>query len=173
MKQYILFFIFSSFISFSFSQEESEEEPKNYGSITYALSYVPKGSSHSSPDKEGHFLPGFGFDYMRKVTKRLEVGLMFDVELSEYLISSNDNLPRENALILCLVGNYELMKNWGLFFGGGVESDKHKTFGIVRVGTEYNFPILPNNWSLPVGVFYDFNSGYDTWSLSIGLGKRF
>lgn len=157
----------------SFAQEEKEKkENRHYISITFAESYIAKGVGIDNLDHKGHFVPSFGLDYLYRFHPKFEAGIMFDYELGHYLIPHEEDLERENAIVLCGVVTYEVLPSWNVFVGGGIELEKHHNLGVFRIGTEYNFD-LSENWSIPLGTFYDIKEGYDTWSISVGIGKSF
>ncbi|OHX68468.1 hypothetical protein NH26_06550 [Flammeovirga pacifica] len=155
-----------------FSQEHEKEEGRHYISITFAQTFIPQGSNMDNLNHKGHLVPGIGFDYLYKIKPRFELGIMADFELGRYIIPHKEDLVRDHAIVLVGVATYTLMPNWNAFVGGGMEFEKHHNLGVFRIGTEYNFGI-GNQWSIPVGIFYDLKEGYDTWSMSIGLGKAF
>lgn len=169
---YILF-LFLTIGHLLYAQEDKEEkENRHYLSITFADTYIPQGSGLDNLDHKGHFVPSIGIDYLYRLKPRIEVGVMMDFELGHYVIPHKEDLERENAFVLCAVATYEILPKWNAFIGGGVELEKHHNLGVFRLGTEYNFDI-GEGWSIPLGTFYDIKEGYDTWSVSVGIGKSF
>ncbi|MBB6459523.1 hypothetical protein [Flammeovirga kamogawensis] len=170
-KSLLIFSLLLFFIQTISAQEK--KEPKHFISITNANTYIPKGAGVDNLDHKGHFVPGFGIDYLYRFLPKWEVGIMADFEVGEYIIPHDEPLKRENALVLALVATYTLIPNWNVFMGGGVELEKDHNLGIFRLGTEYAFPIGQQGWAIPLGVFYDIKEGYDAWSISVGVGKAF
>ncbi|MBB3698051.1 hypothetical protein KMW28_07625 [Flammeovirga yaeyamensis] len=154
------------------AQEEKESEGRHFISVTFAQTYIPKGTNQDNLNHKGHFVPGIGFDYLYKIKPRFELGVMADIELGRYIIPHKEDLERDHALVLVGVATYTLLPSWNAFVGGGIELERHHNLGVLRMGTEYNFAI-GNNWSIPVGIFYDLKEGYDSWSISVGLGRSF
>ena len=96
-----------------------------------------------------------------------------DLELNNYEVDfEGDRLPRENALVTGFVAGYEILPRLGLIFGPGVEFERNKTLFILRVGLEYAI-MLGNSWELFPALNYDFKQEFNTYSLGIGIGKRF
>jgi hypothetical protein len=154
-----------------------EKEPrisgkKNFLSFSIAQTYVPKGVQQDNLNERGHFVPGLGLDYFRKILPKWEIGIMLDLELGEYLIPREKPLIRQNAIQMVAVGSFSPFPKFGIFTGPGVELEKHESFLIYRIGAEY-IPHLGNEWFLPVGTFFDIKKGYDSWSLNVGIGKAF
>jgi len=170
MKRFLFLFIVSlSFLS-SFAQEQKEER-KNLLSVSFGYTFIPQGSALEEEEADGIFIPSIGIDYFRRVHPRWEIGIMVDLELGEYIISHKE-LNRKNALAFIAIGSFGLTEHINLFAGGGIEIEKHKNLGVIRLGTEYAFK-LKKYWVISPGFFYDFKEGFDTWSLSISFGKEF
>jgi len=171
-KRLLLFIVFGTFAFNSYSQEtDSNQEKKNLISVALGYTYIPKGAAPDAEEADGVFTPSVGLDYFRRVHPRWEIGLMADLELGEYLVIEKD-LNRENALLLVAMADFNLTKHISFLAGGGMELERHKNLGIIRLGTEYVFR-LKKDWIITPGFFYDFKEGYDTWALSIGFGKEF
>ena len=100
-----------------------------------------------------------------------EIGIMTDIELGEYVFFEKD-LNREYAILLTAMVIFNLTKHINFFAGGGMEFEKHKNLGIIRLGGKYVFR-LPKSWVILPGFFFDFKEATDTWSLSVAIGKEF
>jgi len=172
MKSKILCFIAISLLSFNvFSQEKEEDEGKNLLIGTLGYTYISSASSEDSEEADGIFITTLGIDYFRKIHSKWELGIMADLELGEYVVINKD-LNRENALLITGMASYKLTDHVNLLAGAGLEIEKHENLAIIRLGTEYAIN-LKKEWSIPLGFFYDFKEGINTWSLSIGIGKEF
>jgi hypothetical protein len=152
-------------------QETTASENKNVLTMALAYTFISAGSAQDNLEN-GHFVPGIGIDYFRRIHPKFDVGIMADIELGTYIIPRQDDLIRERALVLALIGSYALTENWGVFFGPGYELERHKSFPIFRLGSEYIFT-LNSDWFVPVGLFYDIKEGFDAWSVSAGIGFNF
>ncbi|MFT4754048.1 MAG: hypothetical protein ACI9GM_000616 [Salibacteraceae bacterium] len=153
------------------AQETKGKENKNLIVFAFGYTFVPKGASAEGAEAKGVLVPSIGFDYFREISDKFEIGAMIDLELAEYLILEK-NLNREKAFLVVAVGAYKLSSNMTLFLGGGIELEKHENLAIARLGADYNFK-LGADWVLGPSFFYDLKKGYDTWSLSLGIGKEF
>jgi hypothetical protein len=78
------------------------------------------------------------------------------METGNYLIEFNrEDLQRENVLIIAAVAIYEILHNWGIFLGPGIELEKHHNFGVLRFGTDYIIP-LKKNWIFSPVLTFDY-----------------
>ena len=167
---YLLFFVSNS-ISAQEYENENKKESKHLITVAIGYSYIPKGVSHGEEGADGVFIPSLGVDYFYKISSKWEIGVMTDFEFGEYLIIEKD-LNRKNAIVVTAIASYSLTESINLFAGGGIEFEEEHNLGIVRVGGEYAFE-LNKGWILAPGFFYDFKEGYDSWSLSLAIGKEF
>jgi hypothetical protein len=146
---------------------------KNLIAIDYGIDHIKEGVKHGDAiHEEGHWVSSIGVDYFRKVSEKWEVGVKFDVQLGHYIIPHKDNLERENAFIALAVGSYEILPKWAVFAGAGMEFEKNENLAIVRVGTDYMFPIV-DGWAIPVGFFWDIKEGYNVYAFVVGIAKHF
>lgn len=176
MKLSVLSLLFFCLAVALFAQENESvyvEKEKNVISFAYGYTYVPKASAIQ--DKEanrGFFIPSIGLDYLRRVSKRMEIGIMTDLELADYLIIDRD-LERNKAFVGALVMAYSIKEGSNIFFGPGYETDRHHSFFIFRLGFEHSFLLGNGGWVITPGSFYDIKYGYDAWSVAIAVGKMF
>lgn len=156
------------------AQHETEEveapEGKHFVALAFGYTYIPKGASLNGSEAEGVFVPSFGLDYFHLIGRRWELGVMLDLELGHYLIFSKE-LERENAFIATLMATHKLV-NWHIQGGIGVEFEKNENLMVLRLGLERPFH-LGNHWVLAPAVYFDIKEGYDTWSISLSIGKSF
>jgi hypothetical protein len=156
-----------------YAQEEAStpREDKHLIALSFGFTYIPEGENENQTETTGVFIPTLGLDYFFKIKQRWEIGLMTDIELGNYVIIDKE-LDRENAFIATAMGLYKISNDWSVFAGAGIELEKHKNLAVLRLGTDYVFS-LGKGWVLGPGFYYDLKEGYDTWSISIVLGKDF
>jgi len=156
-----------------YAQEEAgtHHEDKHLIALSFGYTYIPKGGDENQTETTGVFIPTLGLDYLFKINQRWEIGLMTDIELANYVIVHKE-LNRENAFIVTAIGSYKILHHWSVFGGAGIELEKHKNLAVLRLGTDYLFN-LGKGWELGPGLYYDLKEGYDTWSLSVVIGKGF
>ena len=179
MKRVLLGFMFSVVTTFCYAQHqdsdkksEGEHETKYKIAFTVGATHIPAAFEHGH-EEEALFVPTLGLDFFYHIKGHWSLGLMADLELGDYLVDfGRENLNRENALILTLMAGYEVKPHWEVLVGGGIEIESHKNLAVLRVGTEYEFP-LANHWNIAPAFFYDFKEEFNTWALAIGISKRF
>jgi hypothetical protein len=158
------------------AQEEVKENEEGEGKFGVALvfgyTHIPQARTEEGVT-ESENLPTIGLDLNYYPAERWKLGLVIDLELNEYEVDfDGERLSRENALVTGLVAGYEIFPRFGLIVGPGVEFERNKSFFILRFGVEYAF-LLGNLWEIFPAINYDFKSEYDTYSLAVGIGKRF
>ena len=172
VKSVLLFVLIGVFSLNGFTQEEAvEQEKKNLITVAFGYTYIPNGAALDAHEADGVFIPSIGLDYFRRINPHWEIGIMADFEFGEYIVFDK-NLNRENAILFAAMANYNLTKHFSFLAGGGMELERHKNLAIIRVGSEYVFR-LKKEWLITPGFFYDFKEGFDTWALSVGIGKEF
>ena len=154
-----------------FAQETEHEEKKHLLTGALGYTYIPQGASGHSEAADGVFIPSIGLDYFYSISHRLEIGIMTDLELGEYIIFGKD-LHRQNAIVVVGVAAFSLTNHINIFGGGGMEFEKHHNLAVIRLGSEYSFH-LKKDWVIAPGMFFDFKEGIDTWSISVAFGKEF
>jgi hypothetical protein len=156
-----------------YAQEDAtaHHEEKHLIALSLGYTYIPEGGDENQTETTGVFIPTLGLDYLFRINQKWQIGLMTDIELGNYVIVHKE-LNRENAFIVTAIGSYKILHNWSVFGGGGIELEKHKNLAILRLGTDYLFK-LGKGWELGPGFYYDLKEGYDTWSLSVVIGKGF
>ena len=156
--------------------EEEEHEGKNRIGFVLEATFVPEASSsehseESNDDSKGKVVPTIGLEYTRTLSHRWDVGFSAEVELESYIIV-DEQLNRENPLILVAFALYRVVGNWFIYGGGGVELEKHKNLAVLRLGTEYEFS-LSNGWDIAPTLTFDHKIDLNSIALGVSVGKRF
>jgi hypothetical protein len=154
------------------SHHEEHEALKKYKvALTLGLTHIP-GAFNEESDK-AIFVPTVGLDFFYFINHKWSLSFVSDLELSNYIVDfDREDLDREKALILAIQAGYEVLPSWAVLFGGGLEIEKHKNLFVLRLGTEYDIE-LHNNWSISPSLFFDFKEDFSTWTVAIGIGKKF
>ncbi len=171
MKKFLISTIFFLSLFSSLKTFAQGEEKKHLISISLGYAYIHKGASEGSESADGVLVPSLGINYFYAISQKFELGIMTDFEFGNYIIIEKD-LNRENAFIAAAVASYSLTKSFYILAGGGMEFEKNKNLGIIRLGTGYSFN-LKNNWLISPEILYDIKEGFDTWSFSVVFAKRF
>lgn len=175
LRLFMVWLVISIATSGQAQEKNTDKGPKKGDmviSFSPSMTWIPEGAQQDNRNNEGHFAPGMGMDFFYRLSPKWEIGTMLDIEFAEYIIPRKNDLKRERAFVVTLMGAYTLSSRWNLFFGGGVELERHESFPVFRVGGEYVIP-LKQEWFIPMGAFVDVKPGFHAWSLMIGIGKTF
>jgi hypothetical protein len=155
------------------SQEHENEKFKHFRiSPVLMHTYIPTATIDGNKTV---IIPTLGLDLEYWFTEKWGFGFHNDLELLTFEIEKDNQLlvEKEFPVVLTLDALWKFHKNWVLIFGAGVEFEKNENLFIVRTGFEYEIEI-GNHWDVAPTVFYDYRSNnFGTWSVGIGIGKRF
>lgn len=173
MKKAYFLLLLLHFNYLIFAQEQHHVECKHFRiSPVLSHTYIPMAT------KEGDktvIVPSFGLDLEYWFSNKWGFGLHNDLELETFEIMTNNELTIEKQFPVVLTADvlYRFHKNWILVFGSGIEFEKNENLFIIRTGIEYEVE-FGNHWDIAPTVFYDHRShNFGTWSIGIGIGKRF
>lgn len=161
--------------NFAFAQEhESESSKEKVHKIGFVFGYTHIPAAFEAGDENRSvFVPTIGVDYFVHLDNGWKLGAILDLELGDYLVKFNRNdLKREKALVTGILVGYEFDEHWSLSLGPGIEFEKNKNLFILRSSLEYEFE-LDQDWGLFPAINYDFKQEYSTWSINLGICKRF
>ena len=132
--------------------------------------FIPMGPS---PDRLA--VPSWGLDLEYWFNHKWGAGLHNDLEIETFLVEHEGHeevLTREYPLVITLDALYKPWKQLVLLAGPGWEFEPNEDFFLIRSGVEYEFE-LGHGWDLSPAFVYDTRQGaYDTWTISLGVGKR-
>lgn len=177
MNKYSVFLLIISLFSFKiYAQDETEkeasEELKNQITVVFGYTHIPSAFEEGKINKSV-FVPTIGVDYFRVLNEKWFIGAVLDLELGNYFVNfKREELGRESAFIIGGLVGYEVVNNWALIAGPAIEFEKNKNLFVLRAGTEYRFK-LENEWAILPSFNYDFKEEYSTWSINIGIAKKF
>lgn len=162
------------------NSHEATSHGKHKLSLYTGFTHIPSAFyEHETHEQStGKWVPTIGLDYYYSFNPKWALGLIGDVELDQYYIttSSHDELERNNVVVVAAVGKYKPTKRIGIFVGPGLEWEfkKHDTesFFVLKTGIEYEVEI-ENGWELTPMFSYDFKEEYSAYSFGITIGKRF
>ncbi|MEN8247412.1 MAG: hypothetical protein ABFS32_00640 [Bacteroidota bacterium] len=159
-----------------FSQEDEHHEEHKHHRIAGIMShtYIPKGYN-STENSSFLIVPSWGFNYEYWFNEKWAIGLHNDIEISTYIIETPEGseLERERPFITSLVGIYKPVKGLEIIAGFGKEFENHESFLVYRIGLEYEIEIS-HHWDLAPGLVFDIKEEtYNSWTLGIGIGRKF
>ncbi|MGB5323045.1 hypothetical protein [Lutimonas sp.] len=157
------------------AQEDTDEKLKHHHVVlTIGHSHIPSGSSVSG-SSDFILIPTWGFSYEYIFTERIALGLKSDLEVSNYVITDNDEteVERENPFSTSLIFSYIPIKGLGIFTGPGIEFEKEENYFIYTIGLSYEIE-FGKDWDLSPELAYEIKGGH-TGAISFGLsvGKKF
>lgn len=166
---FILFFISLNL----FSQEEMEACKHFRISPVLSHTYIPTATSEGT---QTIIVPSIGLDLEYWFSHKFGIGLHNDLELFNYEIEKPGHqltVEREYPVVVTLDGLAKVYKDLVVVFGAGIEFEKNQNLFIVRTGLEYEIE-FSEYWDLAPTFFYDYrHNEFGTWSIGIGIGRRF
>ena len=153
---------------FDKSAHKHEQKFRLAGFIGHTLIKSKGANSHL-------FIPSWGFDLEYWLSKQWGIGLHNDLEIESFIIRNQEKaeIERINPLVISLDGLYHM--NNGLVFsaGPGVELEHGESFYLFRLGIEWEKEI-GHEVDIAPTLFYDHRfDGFSTWTVALGIGKRF
>jgi hypothetical protein len=155
-------------------KEEQEALKHHRAAVVISHTHVPK-AFQSSTGNGAVIVPSWGLNYEYWFNHKFAIGLHSDMEISTYIIENIDGteLERERPVIVALVGIFSPWKGLEIVTGIGKEFEPHENFWVYRIGVEYEIEI-GDNWDIAPGLVFDIKENlYDSWTLGLGVGKRF
>lgn len=152
----------------------SQEHQFKHFRISPVLShtYIPTATINGNTTV---IIPSLGLDLEYWFSKKWGIGFHNDLELLTFEIEKNNQLfvEKDFPVVVTLDGLWKFHKSWVLVFGTGIEFEKNENLFIIRTGIEYEIE-FGNHWDIAPTFFYDYRSNnFGTWSVGIGIGKRF
>ena len=152
------------------AHHEAEQIPHFRVAALIGHTYVPAiaGAEH-------YFIPSWGLDLEYWFNEKWAIGLHNDIELQAFIVEEIDDefLERDYPLVLTLDAVYKPWKGLVFQFGPGYEIERTEDFFLLRAGIEYEIE-FGHHWDVSPNVFYDTRfEANDTWSVALGIGKRF
>lgn len=157
----------------AFSQHSAEENhhfPHYRIAAVIGHTYIPTAAGN-----DRFFIPSWGLDLEYWFNDNWAIGLHNDIELHSFLIETDHEefLERDYPLVFTLDAIYKPWKGLVFQFGPGYELEKNEDFFLFRLGVEYEIE-FGHHWDIAPMIFYDSRlEANDTWSIALGIGKRF
>ena len=182
MKKYLLLFSLSVATGFTLAAQHDgpvdlhaadlHEDHYPHWRVAVVLGHTFVPTAHTP---EYTAIPSWGVDLEYWFSEQLGLGLHNDLEIESFIVIGNEGeeIDRVYPVVFTLDALWRPYKGWVLQAGPGVELEKEENYFVVRFGLEYEFE-LSHHWDLVPTFFYDSRRGaYDTWSIGLGVGKRF
>ncbi|MBK7873811.1 MAG: hypothetical protein IPJ74_25695 [Saprospiraceae bacterium] len=170
MRKQIFILIIGIALTFNaLAQEQSFPHFRIAGLIGHTI--VPTNVS----EKEHTIVPSWGLDIEYWRNEHFAMGLHNDIEIQSFIIEhgNDESLEREFPLVLTLDAIYKMSNGFVFQIGPGYEIEKNESFFLIRAGIEYEIE-FGKDWDLSPAIFYDTRvHANDTWTIALGIGKRF
>lgn len=121
------------------------------------------------------FIPSWGVDLEYWFTHKWGIGFHNDIEIETFIIRQSDQeeIERINPLVVTLDLLYRSSNGWVFSLGPGTEYEHGESFYLARFGIEYEKEI-GNGYDIFPSFFYDQRlDGFATYTVALGVGKRF
>lgn len=154
-------------------QESKTHEFKHFR-ISAVLYHTYIGT-RTSDGKEMLIVPSIGLDLEYWLNERWGIGSHNDLELISFEVEGRGGtfIEKETPVLLTVDVLWKPWKGLVLLAGPGVEFEREENLFVVRGGLEYELE-LGSHWDVAPTIFYDSRiDAYDTFSVGIGIGKRF
>lgn len=162
----------------SFAQSNNLEEKHTFRhfriSISMGQAYIPQAQS---VDAKFVVLPTLGLDFQYWISTKWGIGLKNDIELARYFVKNGEGgsvIDRNDPLIIALPALFSPWKrNFTFILGPGIELEPHQNFLVIRCGVGSHFEV-GNHWDFAPEFIYDLKNGsINSFTVAIGIGKRF
>jgi hypothetical protein len=178
MKNSILIlFILISFSSFNLKAQEEHEsglpsrhlEHKNDLVGFFGATYI---------FNSGFVLPTFGLEYVRKLNNHIGIGVISEFEVGSHIITYNENtenemeVDRESATLL-LPAIYFRAGEFVASIGYGVELEKSKNLGLLKVSLSYMLPLKKEYWYIIPNMSWDHTSEFNGLVYGFSVARSF
>ncbi|MCB0637517.1 MAG: hypothetical protein KDC54_12900, partial [Lewinella sp.] len=152
------------------AHQSSDDRPYWRLAVIVGHTFIP--AEHSG---EYTAVPSWGLDLEYWFRPRWAVALHNDLEIESYVVrgENGEDIHRQFPLVLTLDLLWMPVGGLILMAGPGWELEANENLQLIRFGAEYEFH-LPGHWDISPTIFYDSrHDAYDTWSVGLGVGKRF
>lgn len=149
---------------------QEQKESKHLLGAAFGFTFVPTGDALGDTDERGIFTKTLGLDYFYNFHPRWGAGFLGAYEMDHYVVN-DEEIERQNAIILTLVGMYSATKYLDLFLGGGVEVEQHDNLAVLRLGLQYAIDV-GQHWALVPKLHFDFKENYNTWSFAVAFARK-
>ena len=154
-------------------KEESHHAELYANTLGLFVGYTLIPNFTDSGERESFVAPTIGLDYIYKFNHKIGLGLLNDLELASYEIEVEDNeetVKREYAFVSAVVFIYEPVEWWSVFAGPGYEFERHESFFLGRIGTEF-IKRFNDGWAVTLTFTVDIKEINITPALGITILK--
>ncbi len=172
-----LLFVFIYIPNISKAQENTNSEEKHH-SIQFLLAHTQiQKALNENGEKTWISVPSFELNYNYEINDKWAIGLHTDIVIEDFTVETfseeNNMVERSSPIAPAIVGSYKFCNNFSALLGLGGEFSKEENFALLRLGIEYGYP-FHENWELVSNITNDIKfSAYNSFSLGIGIARKF
>ncbi|MDO6391061.1 hypothetical protein Q4E40_13040 [Pontibacter sp. BT731] len=140
-----------------------------------AVMYHTYIGTRTSEGKRTLIVPSLGLDLEYWFNEKWGIGSHNDLELVSFEVEREEEvfIERETPVLFTLDALWKPWKELVVMAGPGIEIEPKENLFVFRVGLEYEIEI-GSHWDVAPTIFYDSRTdAYDTFSMGLGIGKRF
>ncbi|WP_139958405.1 hypothetical protein [Flavicella sediminum] len=162
--------ISSFFLTFNSFAQESFKHFRISPILSHT--YIPLATNQGD---QTVIVPSLGLDIEYWFNEEWGIGFHNDLELEIFELEKEHTISvsKEYPVVLTFDMLWKFYEEWILVLGSGIEYEKNENLFIIRTGIEYEVEFA-KDWDVAPTIFYDFRPNHTaTWSVGIGIGKRF
>ena len=146
------------------SQENQADSETIVEKDKMPLNTFTVGIGRASEIKSGASFSNIGFDYLRRIHPKWELGLQLDIDCEK-------NFVQFEGVQLAGIAVFSITQKWPVFAGFGIAGEEDHNEGFFRVGTEYTFFMGKKQmFFIAPGALMDTTGNDVTPSIMIALG---
>ena len=163
-----------------FSQEKDLESAWKRNRVLVAIGHMGVGQGIDVDGNRSWLsIPVWMIDYDYSLTRKWTLGVHNDIITESFKVEGfflgeeTETIEREKPIATLLVVSYKPGEHAVYSIGNGGEFSSSGNYFLTQVGFEYGFE-LPGEWELSPALAYDLKwNAYDSFSISLGVGKKF
>ena len=155
---------FSLIASVALSQENQTGSEIIQAPEKMPLNTFTIGIGRASEVFNGGSFSNIGFDYLRRLNPKWELGLQLDIDWEK-------NFVQFEGVQLAAIVAFSITNKWPVFSGFGIAGEENHSEGFFRMGTEYTFFIGKKQmFFIAPGTFVDITLNDVAISAMVALG---
>lgn len=175
MGKLLTFLVFLLFINYLAAQETKNNAfKKNQIGALLAHTHMRQGDVNSKNNRLS--LPSFTIFYNYHFNENWSLGLHTDFLAEQFIVQYDDaeeTIERKRPVAPAIMLGYKPGEHFTFLFGGGVDTDKEETIGLLRIDLEYGLEIR-NGLEFVGTLGYDKRiDAYGSLQIGVGLAKAF
>ncbi len=124
-------------------------------------------------------LPTIGIEYVREINHNFGIGVISEFEIGSHIIQKNEEgdvvseVERESAFLILPTTFIRVYNNLIFTAGYGIEFEKGKNLGLLKLGFEYVLYLKDPKWRVLPSVSWDHTKYFDGVVYGVTFGYTF